>query len=162
MQAYIFNADIYCEDCGRRLVEEYTADEIEDNGDSDTFPQGPYPDGGGEADCPQHCSNCRCFLENPLTTDGAEYVLEALNQHAESGRDDSGVLREWSEFYGIRPRRTYWTVRDAGRLLLAIRDTQESANRAADDIEREHDRECSVQAERLDESDVTLDVYSEN
>lgn len=56
--------------------------------DSDEWPKGPYPDGGGEADTPQHCAGCHEFLENPLTSDGYEYVRE-------NPRD------EWDSFYEI-------------------------------------------------------------
>lgn len=56
--------------------------------DSDDFPKGPYPEGGGEADTPQHCDSCHEFLENPLTSDGMAYVRE--NQRG-----------EWDSFYGI-------------------------------------------------------------
>jgi hypothetical protein len=56
--------------------------------DSDEYPKGPYPDGGGEADTPQHCDHCHCFLENPLTSDGYDYVREKQNA-------------EWDSFYDI-------------------------------------------------------------
>lgn len=95
--AYIFQADIYCDECGAAIRDEYRANGIADDGDSDTFPQGPYPDGGGEADCPQHCGNCHEFLENPLTSDGEEYVKQALID----ATGDPEVLAQWSEYYGI-------------------------------------------------------------
>ena len=77
MQAFIFNAAVFCEDCGVKAGEELSQRSIADNGDSDTYPQGPYEDGGGEADTPNHCDYCDVFLENPLTEDGNEYVREA-------------------------------------------------------------------------------------
>jgi hypothetical protein len=46
--------------------------------DSDDLPNGPYIDGGGEADTPQHCDGCRQFLESPLTGDGLIYVEDAI------------------------------------------------------------------------------------
>ena len=42
----------------------------ENDYDSDDLPKGPYSNGGGEADTPQHCDGCGAFLENPLTGDG--------------------------------------------------------------------------------------------
>ena len=57
--AYIYNADIYCDECGREIKASIKAElpaaewqQLRDDGDSDGWPQGPYPDGGGEADCP--------------------------------------------------------------------------------------------------------------
>ncbi len=64
MNVYIYNADIYCEDCGEAIRQQLYQDpsacvpinrDDEESYDSDDFPKGPYPDGGGEADYPQHC-----------------------------------------------------------------------------------------------------------
>lgn len=119
---YIYNADIYCEECGRairkRIRKEGNAPKNpkdEYSYDSGEYPKGPYTDGGGEADHPQHCgSGDECldaiygedangnpephygkFLENPLTTDGYEYVKE-------SHRDNpSEITQLWMDFYGV-------------------------------------------------------------
>jgi hypothetical protein len=113
VNAYIYNADIYCKDCGKVIKQRIngapfgrnddtgrfeSVDEY-DGVDSDQYPCGPYADGGGEADCPQHCGDCRVFLENPLTAHGVQYVEEAINEHHRAGRGDADVLREWAEFY---------------------------------------------------------------
>lgn len=72
MDAYIYRADIYCETCAapnlhpRRVL----------CGDSDCCPQGPYADGGGEADSPQHCGRCGTALDNPLTEWGLDHFEE--------------------------------------------------------------------------------------
>jgi hypothetical protein len=63
MNAYIFNADIYCADCGQEMIDEYRERGIADNGDSNTYPQGPYRIGaegtpGNQARC---CSNTPNF-----------------------------------------------------------------------------------------------------
>ena len=74
MNVYIFKAAWLCEKCGtlaRQVA--YDAGDAsldvsnEHTYDSDKYPKGPYPAGGGEADCPQHCDHCSLFLENPLT-----------------------------------------------------------------------------------------------
>ena len=96
MDGYIFNADIYCEDCGVDIIDECRERGIDDNGDSNTYPQGPYPHGGGEADAPQHCGSCRVFLENPLTGDGDDYVLSAI---ADDPDCENAVTQQWREFY---------------------------------------------------------------
>jgi hypothetical protein len=86
--AYVYAADLYCEDCGSEIQEGK-----EDTGDSNDYPQGPYPDGGGESDGPQHCgSGAGCvnamefagtkvgvWLGNPLTQDGVEALKEMLS-----------------------------------------------------------------------------------
>ena len=94
MDVYVFQAELLCADCAEEILGHLRASAVRDEGDSGTFPQGPYPDGGGEADYPQHCGRCGVFLENPLTPDGIEYVREALSK---PGNPD--VLQEWAEFY---------------------------------------------------------------
>ena len=92
MNTYMYQAALYCEDCGLEIANSlgFTEEDIADRDDLDSeeCPKGPYSDGGGEADCPQHCDKCGAFLENPLTCDGFEYVCEANRP-------------EWNEFYGV-------------------------------------------------------------
>lgn len=97
MKAFIYRAALLCEPCGeatrRYLTKELRAPadpNDESSYDSDWFPKGPYPNGGGEADTPQHCDHCSTFLENPLTPDGDAYVRE---QAAEFDGPD----RSWDE-----------------------------------------------------------------
>lgn len=92
---YMYRAALYCVACGEWNVADCKARGVADNGDSDTYPQGPYADGGGEADCPQHCDMCGVFLENPLTADGVQYVADALAD----GTGDPAVLATWRDFY---------------------------------------------------------------
>jgi len=110
MDVYVFQAALYCEACGKALVRDLRQHGVEDTGDSDDFPQGPFPDGGGEADTPQHCdSGAQClgaeviggrrvgaFLENPLTGDGETYVRQSLEETSASP-----LVRFWAEHYGI-------------------------------------------------------------
>lgn len=124
MDVYIYQAALLCVPCGERIRAELKEDcgccgglhaflggidcrgfnregepTCESHYDSDDYPKGPFPDGGGEADSPQHCDFCLKFLQNPLTAEGGAYVRAWL----ESGRGDAAVLREWREFYDIRP-----------------------------------------------------------
>ncbi len=122
MNVYIYAADIFCEACGKNISDTLAKpnhDPVDPAGesgyDSDDFPKGPYPDGGGEADSPQHCgsgSDCvnaiklsgnygnykiGAFLENPLTVNGLKYVAELIYEGQE------GVIIDlWSEFYRMR------------------------------------------------------------
>lgn len=81
MKAYVFQAALLCEDCAREfMAANAKPDHVdmadESSYDSDEWPKGPYSEGGGETDCPQHCDSCGVFLENPLTPDGGDYVRE--------------------------------------------------------------------------------------
>ena len=93
MKVYMYQAALYCEACGDKI--KATTKEAPD---SDNYPQGPYPDGGGEADTPRHCDDCGCFLENPLTNDGYDYVQVALEQPIL----EHEALSKWMEYYDFR------------------------------------------------------------
>jgi hypothetical protein len=101
MNVYSYNAALYCEWCGAGICDQLDDEGVEDDGDFETYPQGPISDGGGESDCPNHCDGCHGFLENPLTTEGYAYVKEAISAHATTGRGNAKVIAEWKEFYGI-------------------------------------------------------------
>jgi len=95
--AFIYCADIYCDDCGQsirdHLIEEGSAPldpSDEWSYDSDYFPK--YADDDDASDCPQHCasgSTCVNAIEldgdkvgllfGELTIDGISYVEEAIN-----------------------------------------------------------------------------------
>lgn len=113
MEVYVYQAALYCDDCGEAIARELAARGVEDSGDSDGFPQGPYPDGGGGADVPQHCDGAgHClnavrfgeqavgaFLENPLTDDGRRFVAEASRPKRTTGPCGSGrssTARDWA------------------------------------------------------------------
>ena len=96
MIAYVFQAALLCEKCGEKAKCDYSHNA--DNADTYFYPQGPYADGGGEADCPQHCDACGVFLENPLTTDGYAFVKNTINTCGESF---TPAITEWSLFYSI-------------------------------------------------------------
>lgn len=95
MEAYIYQSVFLCSDCALPLERGLEDLGMTDNGDSNTYPQGPYSNGGGEADYPQHCASCNKFLENPLTTEGVAYVRAAIAE----GTGD--VLATWADFYSI-------------------------------------------------------------
>jgi hypothetical protein len=91
-EAYAFQGELLCEDCGRAVAEELSEKGVEDDGDSSTFPQGPYPDGGGESDSAQFCGRGRkcvnavgvagkkvgCPIQCPLTSEGVAAVVESV------------------------------------------------------------------------------------
>lgn len=117
MNAYIYCADIYCEECAAQIKRDLKSKGLrpvnyrdESTYDSDEYPKGPYENGGGESDSPEHCGNharclnaivwpdgekSGCFLENPLTQVGYEYV----KQEHRDGKNE--VTQLWADFYEI-------------------------------------------------------------
>jgi hypothetical protein len=114
MNVFMYSAALFCEDCGRAIRERITAEgkapadpADEYSYDSDEFPKGPFGNGGGEADCVQHCDSGEdclnaielgdgwkigAWLENDLTAEGARHVAEAV---AEGGE----VAELWAQWY---------------------------------------------------------------
>jgi len=77
----------------------FTSESDYDSGDP---PKGPYADGGGEADFPQHCDGCGQFLGNPLTGDGLIYVEDALRRCLTTDKPcgvTNGAVVKWANFY---------------------------------------------------------------
>lgn len=116
VSAYMGDACLLCEDCGEARRAELDAagkapaDPADESSyDSSEYPKGPYSNGGGEADSPQHCDACAAFLHNPLTPDGIAYVLarvrevkpaagESILQAADSDGFGLGLwIREYGE-----------------------------------------------------------------
>lgn len=97
MDAYVYNGALYCEDHAMDIMAD-RADQFKGPGpskdDSNVWPQ-RVADGGGEADCPQHCDKCGVHLENPLTDDGEQYVTDAIRNK----RGDPAVLMTWAHYY---------------------------------------------------------------
>jgi hypothetical protein len=96
VDTYIFQAEVYCEDCIAKVKSRLRAPLNpfdESTYDSDEYPKGPYAD--EESDTPEHCASCHVFLENPLTTDGYEYVREKIQEGL------TAVTRQWASFYDI-------------------------------------------------------------
>lgn len=94
MDVYLYQADLYCKSCGEKIAASLSKPEgfpDEHTYDSDDYPKGPYGNGGGEADFPQHCGGCGVHLENPLTKDGEDYVRSA--------RKDGASFADWRAFY---------------------------------------------------------------
>lgn len=101
---YIYQADVYCNECGeliRREIDDAgnAPKHPEDEGtyDSDNYPKGPYDEEGEATDSPQHCGACGVFLETPLTKDGINYVVELIQ---ESDDPDDAAVSVWGPHYG--------------------------------------------------------------
>jgi len=107
VNVYVFQAALYCEECGEDLVRKLDMEGKtpetpcdENSYDSDDYPKGPYTEEQvGESDSPSHCDACNKFLESPLTKDGLVYVLETVLEDLENGRRDSVACRIWAPFY---------------------------------------------------------------
>jgi hypothetical protein len=103
MDVYIYKAALFCEDCAGRIKSQLARDgyEVKAAEDSDDYPCGPYSNGGGEADSPQHCDECSEFLENPLTEDGRRYVLDMIETRPQQAANSGSALHQWREFYAL-------------------------------------------------------------
>lgn len=141
MLVYMFRAALLCEACGQQACVDTLApigrdSDNEYTWDSDDYPKGPYGDGGGEADCPQHCDVCGVFLENPLTQEGVDYVRGAVND-----KPLNAVTREWLKHYGDDydiVRREWWQSSSGCIDLQMTLEQAESAShqgRCDDDVE---------------------------
>lgn len=110
MLVYIYQAALYCEECGEAICERLTAEgkapeDPEDEGsyDSGGFPKGPTEE--GESDSPSHCDACHSFLESELTDEGADGVLESV-ERVLRGEESCGLcLGEWIDHYEGRDTR---------------------------------------------------------
>jgi hypothetical protein len=113
MDAYIYRAALYCESCMMKLeIERYPEDDWRWQ-DSEHSPQGPYADGGGEADTPQHCDDCGLFLENPLTGAGYDYVLNYIIEAMRGQAAATDVLDTWARYYRHDYIAGEWHIVDA-------------------------------------------------
>lgn len=100
MKAFMFQAALICEECATRERAGLNPCMV-DREDSDAYPIGPYDNGGGEADAPQHCDQCKKFLENPLTREGYAYASLTVYEYERYGTGNFNVLSEWIDFYSI-------------------------------------------------------------
>ena len=103
MNAYVYQSALWCPDCIRDIKKRLKAKGKEPESpddertyDSDDYPKGPYSQGGGEADTPNHCDGCKVFLENPLTSDG-EAAVRAAGRDPKNAKNP--VVKEWKEYY---------------------------------------------------------------
>ena len=110
--AYIYCADIYCDDCGKAIMKELKKQGLvpehpEDRStyDSDEYPK--YADDEEETDSPQHCGNhadCLNAIElgdgdkigkligTTLTNDGVQYVKEAIEEAIANSEDETSSV----------------------------------------------------------------------
>ena len=60
---YAYNADVYCVDCGRAIIDSL---ENWDKLEHDDSNEVPAPIFFGESDCSEHCSDCGEYLYGPV------------------------------------------------------------------------------------------------
>ena len=112
---YIYNAALYCQPCGKALIERFNdALDKDVHGmldwsnhpdlyeDSNTWPQ-EYSRGEGESDTPDHCGtmDCQRFLGRTLTPDGIEYVKQSAFDDLTLRGTIGDVVQGWLDYYGI-------------------------------------------------------------
>ena len=93
---YAYNAALWCDNCAEKIKAWADCNGREDTGDTNEYPQYCCSD---ESDCPEHCDGCGEFLENDLTSDGVDYVREAVDKDEEWGDTDSIAVTVWKPFY---------------------------------------------------------------
>jgi hypothetical protein len=114
---YIFQGNMFCEDCDNKILKRLSHKQLESE-DSNDCPQGPYVDGGGEADTPYFCgsgSSCTnkvlvpsptnvsigCPLGNPLTWLGVKEVNDTIRSAAfDRGTHARAYARLLQRLYG--------------------------------------------------------------
>lgn len=122
MNAFAYRGALYCEACATSIRQRLAREgyKVRAEEDSDSYPCGPFANGGGEADTPQHCDSCGVFLENALTDDGTGYAYDSIvspyddaaDSQWKTGRycdhvaarlesDGEKTLATWARFYGL-------------------------------------------------------------
>lgn len=119
---YVYNADLYCDDCGEGIAQYLFERGAEDTGDSDDYPQASIE---SESDAPNHCAcgaDCHnavdltayglteddlrngaprfigAWIVEDLTEDGRAYLTEMLTEDDPSPYQRA-VHRFWRETY---------------------------------------------------------------
>ena len=117
--AYVYQADLWCDDCGKALRERLVQEggdapedpDDEDSYDSDDFPKGPYPD-EDPSDSPSHCGSGAECLNAVLLDDGTEVgaIVSGLTDEGAyyvRSQNDSPCVRAWLDHYGLEPFTVY-------------------------------------------------------
>lgn len=139
--AYIYQADIYCDDCGKAIKREITGKDRKPGErfsahDSETWPQSCGDD--EESDCPQHCGNhstclnaieiietrgkeapytrkVGCLVSHSLTSDGVEYIKDKIS---EGGAVAELWREEFSDYLdGWKPKLTSGRIEHFGKTI---------------------------------------------
>ena len=112
---YIFQADVYCDDCGDAIRERLKDNAPEDALDHSSYDSDNYPKEADieheESDAPEHCAGCGEFFRNPLTSEGYRYVQEELTDTGLKSvymGNMSVALKAWASWYNFQ----YWTAED--------------------------------------------------
>lgn len=117
--AYIYQADVWCDECGRAIIAELTAagEAPEDPGDESSFDSGEFPKyydaENEESDCPENCADGKCggdygtFLNNQLTAEGYKYLKSMLDAHGETLPD---YAKEWADAYSFTYYKNEWAT----------------------------------------------------
>jgi len=120
---YVYNADLYCDDCGEGIAAHLFERGAEDTGDSDAYPQSTIE---SESDSPNHCAcGAEChnrvdltayglteedrretgapryvgaLIEEDLTEDGVAYAREMI-EDGDASPYQRALHRFWRESY---------------------------------------------------------------
>jgi len=71
MDTYIYQAELICGFCATSIMKSTLPPDgfilgDDSSFDSDDYPKGPFPDGGGESETANFCGGCGQALNNPV------------------------------------------------------------------------------------------------
>lgn len=73
MGYYTYDCEVFCEDCA---------------------PEDAEYDCSGESDCPENCSICHQPLDYSLTSEGIQYVLQAIKESLNTPEEERNKVHE--------------------------------------------------------------------
>jgi hypothetical protein len=102
---YTYDAAMHCPDCTAKYawglmqgddVEILNAIENETLRDSENNPIHPVFDTDESGDSPDHCNDCRAFINTLWIGSTVDYAIEALADYLVNGDGSTQVLDEWA------------------------------------------------------------------
>ena len=84
---HAYNAALICDTCAEETKDELQENGVEDNGDTDTYPQFVSPD--EEHDSFEFCDQCGCLLEVRLSRDGLRELRARVIEEIQKVGNDS-------------------------------------------------------------------------
>ena len=101
---YIYQADLFCEQCGREICCQLDAQgkrpanvEDESSYDSADYPK-TVAAHDGSTDVPENCYQCSRLLEYTLTPEGVRYVMAAIRECLAGREHSRNAIRKGPRF----------------------------------------------------------------
>lgn len=99
MEYYIYQADLYCEDCGVAICDDLDQKGLtpKDPDDQYSYDSDEYPKeccDSCESDMPDNCAACHRPFNNTLTTDGIQYVINAIKEALSLSEEERNKIHD--------------------------------------------------------------------